>query len=235
MLGWLVAALVVLGGLFYMMTGDANTLGSESSWDRWALILGGVMMGAYALLLLSDYRGRLSQGVKHFAVWLALGATLVIGYSFRDDLNAIANRVKGELVPPGYGVAVTGEQPGEIAVRIRRRGDSHFTARGEVNNTPMSFLVDTGASTVVLKPADAARAGIDTSRLSYTVAVQTANGTAYAAPVRLRSLSIGPIALADVEALVSKPGNLNENLLGMSFLRRLRSYEFSGDFMTLRK
>lgn len=98
----------------------------------------------------------------------------------------------------------------------------------------MTLLVDTGASTVVLKPADAARAGIDTRSLSYTAAVQTANGTAYAAPVRLRSIAIGPIELRDIEALVAKPGSINENLLGMSFLRRLRSYEFSKDFLTLR-
>jgi aspartyl protease family protein len=52
--------------------------------------------------------------------------------------------------------------------------------------------------------------------------------------VRLRSLNLGPIALSDVEALVARPGALKENLLGMSFLSRLRSYEFSGEFLTLR-
>jgi aspartyl protease family protein len=87
---------------------------------------------------------------------------------------------------------------------------------------------------VVLKPADAERAGVDTKNLSYTVAVSTANGTTYAAPVRLKSVSVGPLELRDVEALVAQPGNLSDNLLGMSFLRRLRSYEFSGDFLTLR-
>ena len=64
--------------------------------------------------------------------------------------------------------------------------------------------------------------------------VQTANGTTYAAHVRLRTLSLGPISLQDVEALVAKPGSLKENLLGMSFLSRLRSYEFTSDFLMLR-
>jgi len=64
--------------------------------------------------------------------------------------------------------------------------------------------------------------------------VSTANGTTYAAPVRLKSIAVGPLELRDVEALVAQPGNLNENLLGMSFLKRLRSYEFTGDFLTLR-
>jgi aspartyl protease family protein len=96
------------------------------------------------------------------------------------------------------------------------------------------MMVDTGASTVVLRTADAERAGIDVSNLAYTTPVNTANGVTYAAPVRLRSVAVGDIVLHDIEALVSKPGKLSESLLGMSFLRRLRSYEFSGDFLTLR-
>jgi aspartyl protease family protein len=87
---------------------------------------------------------------------------------------------------------------------------------------------------VVLKPADAQRLGIDVDRLRYTVPVQTANGTTYAAHVRLRNVTLGGISLNDVEALVSKPGALKENLLGMSFLSRLRSYEFTTDTLTLR-
>jgi aspartyl protease family protein len=66
------------------------------------------------------------------------------------------------------------------------------------------------------------------------VPVQTANGVTYAAHVRLNSIAIGSIQVEGVDALVSQPGSLRENLLGMSFLSRLRSYEFSGDFLTLR-
>jgi len=98
----------------------------------------------------------------------------------------------------------------------------------------MTLLVDTGASTVVLTPSDAERAGLDTDDLAYSVAVHTANGTTYAAPVRLRSVAIGPLVVNNVDALVAQPGSLKENLLGMSFLRRLQSYEFSKDFLTLR-
>jgi aspartyl protease family protein len=141
--------------------------------------------------------------------------------------------VAGELLPPGQATVVENES-GERAVRIRRRPDGHFIARTSVNGTQLTMLVDTGATTVVLKPADAERAGIDVRTLSYSVPVKTANGTAYAAPVRLKAISVGGIDVRGVEALVAKPGTLNESLLGMSFLSRLRSYEFSGDFLTLR-
>ena len=96
------------------------------------------------------------------------------------------------------------------------------------------MIVDTGASTIVLRPEDAKKAGIDVSKLSFTVPVLTANGRTVAARVRLDSVAIGPLRREDVDALVAEPKALTESLLGMSFLGRLRSYEFSGDFLTLR-
>jgi aspartyl protease family protein len=148
----------------------------------------------------------------------------------------------GELLPPGDamtvdagGRAAAGGKAGtEQAVRIRKRSDGHFVAKTEVNGVTVTMLVDTGASSVVLKPADARLAGVDVDRLTYSVPVQTANGTAYAAAVRLKRLSVGGITVDGIEALVAKPGTLGESLLGMTFLRRLRSYEFSGEFLTLR-
>ena len=96
------------------------------------------------------------------------------------------------------------------------------------------MIVDTGASTIVLRPADARKAGIDPKSLTYRVPVLTANGRAMAARVRLDSVAIGPLDRKNVDALVAQPGALTQSLLGMSFLSRLRSYEFSGDFLRLR-
>ena len=121
------------------------------------------------------------------------------------------------------------------AVKIRKRPDGHFVVRTEANGVMLHMLVDTGASTVVLKPEDAQRLQIDVENLRYLVPVQTANGTTYAASVRLQTLSIGEISLRDVDALVAKRGTLRDNLLGMSFLNRLTSFEFSGEYLTLRK
>ncbi len=71
--------------------------------------------------------------------------------------------------------------------------------------------------------------------LTFNTPVVTANGTAYAASVRLRTVGVGPVHAEDVEALVVPAGSLNESLLGMSFLRRLGSYDLKGDFLTLRQ
>jgi aspartyl protease family protein len=118
---------------------------------------------------------------------------------------------------------------------MRRRKDGHFTATVTVNGSNVPMLVDTGASTVVLRLADAKKLGVDTAALRFTVPVQTANGVAYAAHVRLRQVTVGSIALTGVDALVAQPGALKESLLGMTFLSRLRSYEFSGQYLTFRK
>lgn len=234
MITWLIVAFLILAAAFLLLRGESMLFSDLGSFETIFLGAAVVMIAVYVVVLVSGERARPLQAIRNFAVWGALALVLIALYSYREDISDIAHRVAGELAPPGYSLTVRSEQDGEHAVRVRRRLDGHFAVRGAINGQPMTLLVDTGASTVVLKPADAARAGIDTRNLGYTAAVQTANGTTYAAPVRLRSITIGPIELRDVEALVAKPGSLNENLLGMSFLRRLRSYEFSKDFLTLR-
>ena len=64
--------------------------------------------------------------------------------------------------------------------------------------------------------------------------MMTANGRALAAPVTLERVVVGDIEMRRVRALVAKPGALGADLLGMSFLERLGSYEVRGDRLTLR-
>lgn len=234
MLVWLMVLLGVLVGLFYLLSGQQGPLaGLDGGELAFAAVFGALAL-LYLASLAGDYRGRAMHGLRHAGIWVGLFFALIAGYSFRDDLGHVVQRVGGELLPAGTPLQEATGQDGERAVRLRKHVSGHFLARGSVNGAPVSMLVDTGASSVVLKPADAERVGIDLSALTFSVPVSTANGTTFAAPVRLRSIAIGDIVVNDVEALVSKPGNLNESLLGMSFLRRLRSYEFSGDFLTLR-
>jgi aspartyl protease family protein len=234
MLVWLMVMLASLVGLFYLLAGHGNPLASLEGGELAVLAVFGALALLYMTSLAGDYRGRALHALRHAGIWVGLFVALIAAYSYRDDLGQVARRVGGELLPPGAPLPESATEIGDRAVRLRKHPSGHFLARGTVNGAPVSMLVDTGASTVVLKAADAERAGIDVSALTFSSPVNTANGSTFAAPVRLRSLAIGDIVLDDVEALVSKPGNLNESLLGMSFLRRLRSYEFSGDFLTLR-
>lgn len=234
MLGWLLAGLAIMAAAFFALTGQSGTGQDIDGGEYIYAVICGALVLLYLTTLTNDYRGRAATALSHAAIWLGLGLALVTAYAFRDEIGFVVNRVAGEVLPAGQPVTVSTAETGERSVRLRRHSSGHFTARTEINGAVMTLLVDTGASTVVLKPSDAEAAGIDVSALTFTVPVQTANGTTYAAPARLRTAAIGPIVLNDVEALVAQPGNLKESLLGMSFLRRLRSYEFSGDFLTIR-
>jgi aspartyl protease family protein len=220
------AAILLVADSSGMIAGlDSTTFGYVAIFLALIVFIGGGMVGSY--------RGRAGTMARDAVVWLGLGLGLVALYAYKDELMPIAARVVGELLP---GAAMTVEQStgGLTEVRIRKRLDGHFTANVEINGAKIAMIVDTGASTIVLRPEDAKKAGIDVSRLTYRVPVLTANGRTLAARVRLEEASIGPLDRKKVDALVAQPGALTQSLLGMSFLSRLRSYEFSGDFLTLR-
>ncbi len=239
-----VLALLIVGAVLVALLVDPSVMTGIMGEEAQALSVDTREMLALATTLallllviptvLGGYKGRIGTAVRDLVTWTMMGMVLVAGYSYRDELGRIAYRIAGEFSPPGSAISVEQRQSGERAVRIRRRGDGHFVARVSVNGASVPMLVDTGASAVVLRQSDARALGLDTSRLRYTVPVQTANGLAYAAHARLEEIGVGPIALVRVDALVAQPGALKESLLGMSFLSRLRSYEFSGEFLTFR-
>jgi aspartyl protease family protein len=232
---WIALLLLVIAGLALLLRADAGTIAGFDPSDFAIAVACLALLIFLASSIAGSYRGRAGHAVRDLMTWALVALLLVAGYSYREEIFSLGHRVVGELLPPGSVLRSAEVQvDGERSVRIRRRPDGHFIAKTEVNGVSLTMLIDTGASTVVLKPIDAQRLGIDVDKLKYTVPVQTANGTTYAAHVRLRSLSLGPISLKDVEALVAKPGTLRENLLGMSFLSRLRSYEFTTDMLTLR-
>ena len=119
-------------------------------------------------------------------------------------------------------------------MEIRVGASGHFSVTATVNGRPVDFLIDTGASDIVLSPADARRIGYDPARLSFTRQYYTANGIGRGAPVRLDSFASGPIAYDGLAASVNE-APMSESLLGMTFLRRLDSYEVRRDVMILRR
>jgi aspartyl protease family protein len=229
---WLALFILALGAMLLISNDSGLIAGLDSTTFGYVAFLLALLV-FIGVGMLGSYRGRVGTMARDAVTWLALGLGLVTLYTYRDELMPIATRVVVELLP---GSAMTVEQRagGLTEVRIRKRLDGHFTATTKVNGKKISMIVDTGASTIVLRPEDARKAGIDVSKLIYRVPVITANGRTVAARVRLKEVAIGPLDRNNVDALVSQPGALTQSLLGMSFLSRLRSYEFSGDFLTLR-
>lgn len=171
--------------------------------------------------------GGIGQSLKNAALLLLLFLGLIVAYSFKDDLGGVYNRVRGEVLPN----RPVSTAPGEVT--LRRGDDNHFSTVAKVNGNPTVFMVDTGASQVVIPHAQARALGIDVDGLRFVQPVSTANGTTFTAPVTIRSLEVGDIVVNDVRAAVSAPGDLDEGLLGLSFLDRLSGYSFRGDTLTL--
>lgn len=114
------------------------------------------------------------------------------------------------------------QSSGHRTLTLFRNGSGHFETDASINGRRMSFIVDTGASVVVLRESDAARLGIHPTARDYKARVSTANGTVMAAPADLNRVDVGGLSAYNVAALVLPDQALSQNLLGMSFLSRMR-------------
>ena len=179
--------------------------------------------------LVDQFRVRFAAGLSAFVLWGVAVGGLLGAYTYRGEIGEAAARLFPEVGPePTATVGPGGE------VTVARRADGSFVVPVRVNDRELRFIFDTGATTVVLTAEGAASAGLDLSSLVYVVPVFTANGRNLAAPVTLDRLSVGSITERRVRALVARPGVLRENLLGMTFLERLPSYEVRGNRLILR-
>ena len=220
------AALAIL-----FLAGDGAAIAGMSG-DQFARLVFLGLIGTTLAASIVAGRQRLGSLLRQMAIWGAIILALVVGYEYRFDLQRMASRVTSGVVP-GAPVSAT-DDAGRRTVTITRN-QRHFATRADVNGTPLRFIVDTGASSVVLTRADAERIGFDTADLRYVVPVMTANGMARAAPVRLEEMRVGGIARTGISALVAQEGQLFENLLGMNFLDTLSGFDVSGDRLTLRE
>lgn len=181
----------------------------------------------YLLLLLAGIGGAVLFGrrrvggraLRDLAIWGLIFAMVVIAYGFRDVLTR-------ELWPGRAMVMDSG------SIALRRGAGGHFHATVDVNGASVRFLVDTGATGIVLSQADAVAAGIDVESLDFNTRAATANGMVAIAPVQLGSLRFGGIEVRDVAGAVNG-GALDISLLGMSFLDRFDRIEIRGDTLLL--
>jgi len=109
----------------------------------------------------------------------------------------------------------------------------HFRVEGRIDGQIVQFVVDTGASVVALTADDAASLGIHPAPMDFRALVKTANGTVHAAPIQLNMVEVGNLMVHDVAAMVLPNGALSDNLLGLSFLSRLRHFEYTDGKMVL--
>lgn len=179
----------------------------------------GLLMVAIGGYLMVEFRGRMGEALRTAAAWGLIVVGLMAGYGLWQDLRP--NPLPRQTV-------IAGDE-----IRLPRAADGHYYLTLTIDGTPIAFMVDTGASQVVLRLSDAERLGIDPARLAFIGEARTANGTVRTARVTLNDVALGPHRDARLTAVVNE-GDLDTSLLGMSYLGRY-SVEITGGEMILRR
>jgi aspartyl protease family protein len=217
---------LALGLLILIAHHDRAAIAGLGLDDFSALIIKLALLVFLAGAVIALYRHRLSAAFEAALFWLLIGLLIAAGYTYRHDLRRVADRIMAEIMPGRP--AVRGR-----TVEIVRSRNGEFRVSVEINGVSVSTILDTGASSVVLTQEAAKSAGLPLEVLTYSVAVETANGRTRAAPVTLDKVAVGKIVERAVPALIAQAGQLRVSLLGMSFLNRLEGWEVRGDRLVL--
>ena len=173
------------------------------------------------LVLGTIFRSEVSffQVIKYLFIWCVLAFIVISFYSYRYDFLDFKNRIMGEINPSK---AIQNNQ-GQVIINMSENG--HFYIDVKINKKIIHFLIDTGASDMVINASDAIKIGIDLKKLNFNKPYQTANGRTFAANVILKEVEIGDTKFLDIPASVNS-SDMGVSLLGMSFLKRCKKYEF---------
>lgn len=224
---WLLVLGVGLSLTVLIATTDQDPIAKLLRHDLGGVALKIALAVCVAGLFFAVFREKLSQALEATMFWAVVGVLLVVGYSYRFELREAADRVIAELMP-GH-VA----QHGRDVEVVRGRGGD-FSIGAHVNGVKIPMVLDTGATSVVLTQEAARAAGLPIEVLNYSVNIDTANGRTRAAAVTLDRVAVGSLIERSVPALVVQHGQLKNNLLGMSFLNRLESWEVRGGRLKMR-
>lgn len=177
-----------------------------------------LILASLGAWFIAEFRGRMGQGTRMLLAWGAIFVAVMAGYGIFTDLRSsqtTQQRTEGD------------------SITVQRQPDGHFYLVLEVDGQPIEFMVDTGASNIVLGSDVAEDLGIDTAGLAYLGEASTANGVVRTARVRLETVRLGPFTDTRVAAYVTD-GQMDGALLGMDYLRHFRM-EIDGNQMVLQR
>lgn len=177
-------------------------------------VLGIAVLGYF----LAQNRGNWNKVAQQAALWGLIFLGTIAGYGLWNDIQ--------RQVIPQQSVLSGGQ------IEVPRRPDGHFYLTAEINGKAVKFIVDTGATDVVLTQADAERVGIDPDGLTFIGSASTANGVVRTAPAYVSTMQIGPVSDRNVRVYVNE-GQMEESLLGMSYLQRFAKIEITGNTLVL--
>jgi aspartyl protease family protein len=187
------------------------------TWGRLAYL--GLLGLALAGWLVVENRGRMGAMLRQGLAWGLIFLGAVAGYGLWSDIRT--------EVAPRQAVMAEGSR-----IEIPRAPDGHFYLTLHVAGTPVRFMIDTGATNVVLSDRDAERLGIDLRTLAFTGQARTANGVIRTARLTLPDVTLDGRPEGRLPAWVGD-GLLDVSLLGMDYLNRFDRVEIARDAMIL--
>ncbi|MDB5520535.1 MAG: hypothetical protein JWQ82_132 [Tardiphaga sp.] len=167
---------------------------------------------------------------------MIIAAVLVGGGTVMANMADKMSSTPPAAPRPAIKVASLQDAPAQAGIRsvsIPRDGRGHFQTDARIDGQRIGVMIDTGASMLALNETSAARIGVRPSRADYTARVTTANGTVKGARTTIPMVDVGGLIVRDVDAMVLPDEALSENLLGLSFLSKLKRFEYAGGKMLL--
>ncbi|MGB5482918.1 retropepsin-like aspartic protease family protein [Parasphingorhabdus sp.] len=185
-------------------------------------------IGALVLVASALFSRRMgfAEIIRTALAWVAIFAVFIVGFSYQNEILAVWNRVSGEVSGANEQLVV-----GDT-LRIRQSADGHFWANATVNELPVRFLIDSGATTTAMTLQTARSAGIEISGSPFPVILTTANGSVEAQRGSIQSLQIGSMVAKDLPVVVAEEFG-DSNVIGMNFLSQLKSWRVEGREMIL--
>ncbi|WP_342071188.1 retropepsin-like aspartic protease family protein [Yoonia algicola] len=181
------------------------------------LVLLGAAIGGSAIVAGRSNMGKMAQQA---AIWALIFVGVIGAYGLWEDITNDVN--------PRQAILSDG------AIAVPRSNDGHYHLTLDVNGTAVDFVIDTGASQVVLSQRDAARIGINADALNFSGMASTANGVVRTAPVVLDQVTLGGITDRNVPAVVNG-GAMDNSLLGMTYLGLYNRIEISNGELVLNR
>ena len=179
------------------------------------VLLGTAIVGWF----IAENRKNLGQTARMALAWGLIFLGVAAGYGLWKD-------VRTEVLPRQSVESASG------VISVPRGRDGHFHLRLQMNDTPVDFLVDTGATDIVLTQRDARRVGLNTENLAFVGVARTANGTVRTAYATIDEVSLGGVSFQDVSVAVNE-GEMEGSLLGLAYLDRFARLEISNDTLFL--
>lgn len=178
-----------------------------------------VLLGFVGIWFFASGTQNMLKGLQQAAAWVLIFLLVIAGVGIwmetQDGFPSNQVRI---------------DDSGQIVVERARDGHYHLSL--DVNGVATEFLVDTGATDIVLTRTDAEAAGIDLDNLNFIGRAMTANGSVRTAPVRLETLSLGPVTDRNIYAVVND-GDMSQSLLGMGYLQNWGKIEITGNELIL--